>query len=558
MCIVFTLKLDELKKIGLMCSILYRTIMAATSSSSQNSSSSGNIYLTSLSQTTTATRKVKVPIISHNINRPSKRHRATNDDHDGKKERRREEIVHRKGIPQTQSFNDRMHPRNIYKDNPPDFLQLKEQFSEFAPYVIQEETKSGKPKARIEWGNREAVKCLTRILLKRDFGVEWTIPEQNLVPPVPSRLNYIMWIDDLVNSYTDLILKEKQDQDRICGIDVGAGASCIYPLLGTTLKGWNFIATESDKASVDHAHTIVSQNGLSGKIGLMHTRSDDFLRPALQHSDSPLDFTMCNPPFFDEDIYASANPETDYGGSCSETTYPGGEDVFVNGLINDSANFKYSVFWFTTMVGKKATLDTLSAALRGQDAQTIRTTKFFQGRTLRWAIAWSYYPQSFFWPSTEDNCACPRKKPALSEKFCVCNCESVDAVINRHKEAISGLSGIFVLSIYTESSSKVFSIWGIGAEKDSVASTSSLGQDWTCVSDSFSFCIDVGLPTEVDVADTHFEIKIACINGSGFARKSFVKLRDKYKADMQRTNRSWRRKLARQGKTDSKTPEKMV
>jgi hypothetical protein len=48
------------------------------------------------------------------------------------KERRREDIVHRKGIPQTQSFNDRMHPRNIYKNNPPDFLQLKEQFPEFA------------------------------------------------------------------------------------------------------------------------------------------------------------------------------------------------------------------------------------------------------------------------------------------------------------------------------------------------------------------------------------------------------------------------------------------
>lgn len=51
----------------------------------------------------------------------------------GTKKRRREQIVKRKGIPQTTSFNDRMHPRNLYKDNPPDFMKLKDEFPEFAP-----------------------------------------------------------------------------------------------------------------------------------------------------------------------------------------------------------------------------------------------------------------------------------------------------------------------------------------------------------------------------------------------------------------------------------------
>jgi hypothetical protein len=30
---------------------------------------------------------------------------------------------------------------------------------------------------------------------------------------------------------------------QLCGQDVGTGASCIYPLLGTRQRNWNFVAT---------------------------------------------------------------------------------------------------------------------------------------------------------------------------------------------------------------------------------------------------------------------------------------------------------------------------
>ncbi len=49
-------------------------------------------------------------------------------------------------------------------------------------------------------------------------------------------------------------------------VSVGTGASCIYPLLGTRLNGWSFLATDIDKESVAVAKENVARNGLAHKI----------------------------------------------------------------------------------------------------------------------------------------------------------------------------------------------------------------------------------------------------------------------------------------------------
>jgi hypothetical protein len=48
------------------------------------------------------------------------------------------------------------------------------------------------------------------------------------------------------------------------------------------------------------------------------------------------------------------------------------------------------------MVGKKATLTEAAAALEDLNVTCIRTTTFFQGKTVRWGLAWSYYPSDYF------------------------------------------------------------------------------------------------------------------------------------------------------------------
>ena len=68
------------------------------------------------------------------------------------------------------------------------------------------------------------------------------IPDAQLCPTVPNRLNYIHWIEDLLSC--GIISKSKDGPDgRVKGFDIGTGANCIYPLLGASLMGWSFVAS---------------------------------------------------------------------------------------------------------------------------------------------------------------------------------------------------------------------------------------------------------------------------------------------------------------------------
>lgn len=44
-------------------------------------------------------------------------------------------------------------------------------------------------------------------------------------------------------------------------VDVGTGASLIYPLLGSSAFGWSFVGTEIDPSSVEHAGKLLGSVG---------------------------------------------------------------------------------------------------------------------------------------------------------------------------------------------------------------------------------------------------------------------------------------------------------
>lgn len=108
-----------------------------------------------------------------------------------------------------------------------------------------------------------ALRALTCTLLKKDFDLDVEIPPDKLIPTVPLRLNYILWIEDL------LTISKKEGE--IKGIDIGCGATCIYPLMGAKKYGWKMVATEIDPSSVKWASKNVQRNNLEGLITGTHS-----------------------------------------------------------------------------------------------------------------------------------------------------------------------------------------------------------------------------------------------------------------------------------------------
>lgn len=97
---------------------------------------------------------------------------------------------------------------------------------------------------------------LTKTLLLADFGLKIDLPDDRLCPPVghllpcsrthlltlkqvPNRHSYILWLKGLLDSSS----YESPLDRRVYGLDIGTGASCIYPLLGAVQRPWTFAAT---------------------------------------------------------------------------------------------------------------------------------------------------------------------------------------------------------------------------------------------------------------------------------------------------------------------------
>ncbi|KAI8578277.1 hypothetical protein K450DRAFT_301279 [Umbelopsis ramanniana AG] len=257
-------------------------------------------------------------------------------------------------------LGENMHERNIYRNNRPDFKALAEEFPSIKDFVHYSENGS----AYIDFKNAEASRALTQCLFKKDFNLDVEIPENTLCPPIPNRLNYILWIEDLLSeSHIKLT--------AVRGIDIGVGASCVYPLLGcATNKSWQFIGTEVDAESVKSARRNVNRNDLHGQITIYHNRDRSRTLPLDKLESegiiSPNDefaFSMCNPPFYgsSDEIQAGIDNKIDdpaavCTGTESEMITEGGEVQFITNMIEESLKWKNRIKWYTTMIGKGETL----------------------------------------------------------------------------------------------------------------------------------------------------------------------------------------------------------
>jgi 23S rRNA (adenine1618-N6)-methyltransferase len=201
------------------------------------------------------------------------------------------------------------------------------------------------------------------------------------------------------------------------GLDVGCGANLVYALLGAAEFGWRFVAVDIAAPALAAARATLAANPHLGDLitvraaansaaaaaeaaagaapaGAPVARSCDTMQPILPaaiEAGEAFDFVMCNPPFFAAMEEAAQGPQGCYGGTEDEMATPGGEERFVGQMVEESFCMKERVHWFTSMVGRKATFRRLRQRLQAARGITaVRSTELTQGRTQRWALAWSF------------------------------------------------------------------------------------------------------------------------------------------------------------------------
>ncbi|KAM0463486.1 hypothetical protein ACHAO4_000201 [Trichoderma viride] len=265
--------------------------------------------------------------------------------------------------------------RSLYT-KAPDFRAMALNDPEFAAFI--------KGRGRdLNFSDPNAVMQLTKTLLKVDFDLSIELPEDRLCPP-------------------ELLDTTSYDEPgrKAIGLDIGTGASCIYPLLGCTQRDWSFIATDIDAKSLECAKNNVRLNDLESRVRVIGRKPDDALIPLDDLKMVSIDFTMTNPPFYEstEAMLESAAgksrpPFTACTGAEIEMVTEGGEVGFVSRIFEESLVLRERIQWYTAMVGFLSSLTKIVDKLWEHKIDNYAITEFSQGnKTRRWAIAWSFQP----------------------------------------------------------------------------------------------------------------------------------------------------------------------
>ncbi|MGZ5188762.1 MAG: RlmF-related methyltransferase, partial [Kaistella sp.] len=144
----------------------------------------------------------------------------------------------------------RLHLRNKNRERY-DLEALKTAVPELSNYI--KANKYGDDS--VDFASPDAVKLLNKALLSHYYGIKnWDFPAENLCPPIPGRADYLHYMADLLGQSNFGGIPQGE---KITALDVGVGASCIYPIIGVSEYGWNFIGSDTDPKSVDSAKNIV-------------------------------------------------------------------------------------------------------------------------------------------------------------------------------------------------------------------------------------------------------------------------------------------------------------
>ena len=256
----------------------------------------------------------------------------------------------------------------------------------------------------VDFASPVAVKLLNKALLNHYYGIKnWDFPEENLVPAIPGRADYLHYMADLLGQSN---FGEIPPGEKITVLDIGVGASCIYPIIGVTEYGWNFIGTDIDEKSVESSKKIVELNpNLEGKIECKSQPDPKSFFEGIIATEDKIDFSVCNPPFHSSTEEAEKTsrrkvqnlsrkkvlrPALNFAGIENELITEGGEHTFIHNMISESEKFAKNFYWFSTLVSKQSNLKGIYRALNTVEAVQVKTIPIGTGNKSSRIIAWSF------------------------------------------------------------------------------------------------------------------------------------------------------------------------
>lgn len=300
------------------------------------------------------------------------------------------------------SIKTQLHPRNIHKHGY-DFTALLQLEPRLKSHIV----KTKNHELSINFSDPTAVYLLNFALLKQHYHIEtWQFPKGALCPPIPGRVDYLHYLADLLKTSNRNLPAPRH---KVSVLDIGTGASCIYPILGSQVYDWKFVATDIDPVSIEHSeNTVLTNPSLHNKIECRLQSNAMHIFTGIIGANEQFDLTICNPPFHKSLADASTgsarkwqnlnlqskqnirNDTLNFGGQNAELYCSGGELTFIKTMINESKKYDKQVLWFSCLVSKKEHLSRLKLQLKKAQAKRIEVIKMAQGNKMSRFLAWSF------------------------------------------------------------------------------------------------------------------------------------------------------------------------
>ena len=277
----------------------------------------------------------------------------------------------------------------FYNDFKPDFLTLIKEFPELKKYILKQ-NEDNEEEFQFDWSNNELSLLMDKSILNYYFDIKYyDIPKGFLIPPIPSRINYI----NLINSIITKLINDI-DIKNIIGIDIGTGANIIYPILGYSIYKWKFICTEINKEAYNNAKLILQKNNLENNINIIKQNNKDNIFISILNRENKYIFSMCNPPYYNyENEIKLEDKKRDNEYNFDEIYYKNGEYGFFQRYFEESICYKNNVFLYTILIGKKINAENIYDKLSSYNdiIKIYNMQKILTGNNVRYIIYWSFF-----------------------------------------------------------------------------------------------------------------------------------------------------------------------